>query len=206
MIRDDKISDVKSVFQERFGFSQEVIDAFNDSGCFRNVEFVEFRKKQTIIHEGDQLDTFYFLISGVVRWYLLDEEGVELTSALIYRNGESVVPSSFFYNMPSKTNIQAITNVRLLKVPKRSFDKMRQLYPEMNRVSIELLSDKFQRHWQYSAKILPNNTMIRYQWFTETHGELIGRINNRYIASYLAMTPATLSRVQKRYRELQSAE
>ncbi len=197
--------EISTFFQKSFGFSKETLDSLEQSGYFNNVEICSFRKKEIIIREGDQLDNMFFLIKGVVRWFFLDDNGNELTDDLVYGFGETAIPY-FYSSMPSMVDIQAITNVQMVKVPRLSFDYMMDHYPELLRKSVRIISEKYLQHWQFRVKILPQNSMERYEWFIRNHGALIGRISNKYIASFLAMTPSTLSRVQKRYREMHENE
>ena len=194
--------EINTFFRNNFGFSEKTMDALELSGYFENVDIAEYRKKDIIIHEGENLDSVYFLVKGVVRWFLLDEKGNELTDYLVYNTGDFVSPYHF-NDTPCMVDIQAITNVQTIRVPKLGFNTLMEQHPEVLNKSIRMMSDRFLEHWTYSVKIHSLNSMDRYQWFVKNHGRLIGRISNKYIASYLTMTPSTLSRIQKRYRELQ---
>lgn len=194
--------EISAFFKNNFGFSTETMDALTKLGYFDSVELVEYRKKEIIVREGDKVDYVYFLVKGVVRWFFLDEKGNEMTDALIYGTGNFVLPYYYDYS-PCLVDVQAITHVQMIKVPKLKYDAMMNYYPELLRTAIRIISNRHIEHWNFRVRILPQNSLERYKWFAEHHGTLIGRISNKYIASFLSMTPSTLSRVQKRFREMQ---
>ncbi len=61
--------------------------------------------------------------------------------------------------------------------------------------------DAFAMHWEIKTMICRNNAMQRYQWFLKTYPRLVDRISNKHVASFLGITPVTLSRLRRTLRE-----
>ena len=73
---------------------------------------------------------------------------------------------------------------------------MLQLYNKLLLIGLD-------RHWQEKINLLSCSAMQRYLWFLENYPNLIDLVGNKYIASFLGMTPATLSRLRRRLREME---
>lgn len=56
-------------------------------------------------------------------------------------------------------------------------------------------------HWELKRVLNSCTAVQRYQWFLEEYPGLIDRVSNKYIASFLGMTPVTLSWLRRTLRE-----
>ena len=64
----------------------------------------------------------------------------------------------------------------------------------------QLLQASMEEHWHLKTVLHKRSAMERYQWFLETYPGLIDQVTHRYVASFLEMSPVTLSRLRSALR------
>ena len=64
-----------------------------------------------------------------------------------------------------------------------------------------MLQQALRTHWEIRTMLCQHTAMERYQWFLQTYPALADRVSNKYIASFLGLTPVTLSRLRRALRE-----
>lgn len=201
------LENITDYLKKCLDLSDTTVERLVQTGFFDDAEMLQFRKGEDIINEGDKVRHTNLLIEGVVRGYLFGEKNNEITNCLIYRPGMAIMPGPDF-DEPAMQSMQAITKVSVLRFPLLRFDSMLEYSPEVLRCAVKIFSRHYSDGWNLRMAKYRFDSGDRYDWFVREHGELLGRISNKYIASYLGMTPSTLSRIQKKYRngELETAE
>lgn len=140
-----------------------------------------------------------FLIKGILRGFWVDVNGRDITDCFAFRCGD-VVTGCDDFKEPAQINIEALTNCELIQIPVSVLEELMQQYPTLLQVYNKLLRQALKRHWE-TKKVIYQLAMQRYQWFLATYPGLIDMVSNKYIASYLGITPVTLSRLRRRLRE-----
>lgn len=161
---------------------------------------IKFIKKGDILqHIGSKSTELYFLVNGLLRGFLLDAKGKEVTDCFIYAHGAPIV-SSIDLGEPSLLCIEALEDSELIAI---SFSVVLPLVCsnlELVTLYNRLLSNSLKMHWENKTALVQYTAAERYQWFLENYPGLIERINHRYIASFLGITPVSLSRVRRLLR------
>lgn len=161
---------------------------------------IKFIKKGDILqHVGSKSTELYFLVNGLLRGFLLDAKGKEVTDCFIHAHGAPVV-SSIDLGEPSLLSIEALEDSELIAI---SFSVVLPLVcSNMELVTLynRLLSNSLKMHWENKTALVQYTATERYQWFLENYPGLIERINHGYIASFLGITPVSLSRVRRLLR------
>ena len=86
-------------------------------------------------------------------------------------------------------------------LPIREIFGMIEQYQEITLIYTRLLIEAMDKQWQLKKVLNQCTAMQRYQWFLEEYPGLIRKVNHRHIASFLGMTPVTLSRLRRAIRE-----
>lgn len=183
-------------------FEQEL--QITDEEILRQVEAVskyETLKKGTLLIEaGERHENISFLIDGVMRGFLIDVNGRDITDCFVFRPGSAAMGCNDI-EKPSQVNIEAMTDCSLLQIPMAVVEELLQSHPDLLQVYNSLLIEALKRHWEVKMIVYRYTAMQRYQWFLTAYPGLIDTISNKSIASYLAMTPVTLSRLRRQLRE-----
>lgn len=95
---------------------------------------------------------------------------------------------------PSPLYLEAVVACEFLAVPIADIQRLLGQYEQLQQLYHQLLLDSFARHWEIKTTLCRSSAMQRYQWFLEKYPGLIDQIHHRSIASFLGMTPVTLSR------------
>lgn len=147
------------------------------------------------LKEGGSIDTnVYYIESGSIKVFVLDE-GEEQIIRFGYKNNLVVSLDSFLTGKPSAFYIQAIKKTVVKVVTKAQMDNFLQQDANRN-WWISVLENLVIQQMEREVDILTTSPLERYRRVMGRSPQLFQEIPHRYIASYLRMTPETLSRLK----------
>jgi len=158
----------------------------------------------TLLNKGDfflkineQSNELSFIQSGLLRIFTpLETKDV---TQWICTPGEFITElSSFLFNTPSKTNIQALTSVKLYTITKEDYDKLGHLVPKWHQIEKLFMAKCFTILEDRIFSFLSMSAEERYQLFFQEDSQLLNQVPLQYLASMLGMTPETFSRIRKK--------
>lgn len=155
---------------------------------------------QTSVHE------IYFVCHGLLRFYYLSDEGIESNKAFVAENSFAGALAAMNLNLPVIYGIQALEPTTYLVAQLQDFiDLYEQDYV------FERLGRKF-AEWILIRKELRMRSLLqqqarqRYISFMQNYPELISRVPQYHIASYLGITEVSLSRIKRELTEKSTIE
>ncbi|MBR1548419.1 MAG: Crp/Fnr family transcriptional regulator [Prevotella sp.] len=156
---------------------------------------MKFQKGEVILKEGDICDRIYWVVKGLVRQFYY-KNGKELTEYMAAENTIFMSIESLFKEQPSKMQIHAIEPTVIIALPKSRLER-----EAVRNVNIQMLYRKILEESLILSQIRAD--MLRFESAQERYAKLVKRSPQLvlraplvYIASYLQMTPETLSRVR----------
>lgn len=157
----------------------------------------EIKKKQNILEEGKVCDFIAFVENGLLRFYNI-KEGNEKIKAFWFPNDFISDYRSFLSNSPSIHYIETLEDTTLLVIER---DKLNQLYDRY--INLQKLGRLMsERLYLMVAKRLDNfiedTPEERYKDLISKEKRLVQMIPQYMLASYLGISPETLSRIRKR--------
>ena len=186
-------------------FYRDTLKVENDQSACRLAEISRLetiKKGNRMISMGETVEMMSILVSGVLRGYVVDERGRDITDCIIFQKGDVIMGTSDFLT-PSPIHIETITECQVLMVPLQELMSMLD-QPELLMIYNKQLMCVMKRHWQVKMMLYQSDAMKRYQWFRKHYPRLEDKITGKQLASYLGITPATLSRVRHKLREQES--
>ena len=153
-------------------------------------------KNEFIIQPGEIERNIYYVEDGALRVFLLTEFE-ESTIRFGYRNSFITSLPSFFNGEPSILYIQAIRKSKLRILEKQRFLSFIEEKPERKKLYHEFLQALVIQQMEREIDLLTFSPIERLKRVQERSPQLFQEIPSKYIASYLRMTPETLSRIRK---------
>ena len=155
----------------------------------------KYAKNEKILDEGEICENIYWIVKGLVRQYYY-KNGKELTEYMATENTICMCIESLFREQPTRLQMMAIEPTVLYCLPKAKLEAV-----AMKSVNIQILYRKILEESlilsQIHADMLRFESAIdRYRKLVKGSPQLVLRAPLVYIASYLQMTPETLSRVR----------
>ncbi|MBK8154779.1 MAG: Crp/Fnr family transcriptional regulator [Streptococcus sp.] len=151
----------------------------------------------TLLYEGDIADKIYFIKKGALRLWNNDD-GKDITFQLFFENQFVSSYESFHLQKPSIFSIETIEDTELLVMEKTQFNHLLHDFPELNDFVMNQISERFIAYTEYFLSRIKESPEKRYLSLTVNNPELVKRVPNHYIASFLGITPVSLSRIKKR--------
>lgn len=169
----------------------------------RDLELIEsvsiskrLRKRQYLLQEGDVCKHSSFVIKGLLKVYHVDSKGTEHIIQFAPENHWTGDRVSLQSGLPSKLNIDAIENTDVIMFKQSDLKMLREEIPSFNEMSAQIIDKNV---LTLEGRIYANITLSteeKYHNFLEQHPQLIHRIPQHMIASYLGVSAETLSRIR----------
>lgn len=156
----------------------------------------KFRRRQYILQEGDVARHETFILSGLTRTYEVDERGQEHVVQFGLEDWWVGDLYSFLSDKPSKYNIDCLEDTEVLQITKSSLEKLYEKVPKMEHHFRIIIQNAFISATSRIASSLTKSAVERYQEFTSKYPQIEQRVANHQIASYLGITPQSLSRIR----------
>jgi len=155
------------------------------------------KSKSIIIEQGSIARNVYFIVNGSMRFFY-NYNNNEITGA-IFMNNEFVTPhDSFFSQTPTRYSLQAIEDTVMFELSFANYKKLKQKYSGVTDLTIKVLEKALSVTLTNKSLLLMMTHEQRYKKILEDKPEWILRIPDHMLASYLGITPTSLSRIKKR--------
>ena len=158
---------------------------------------LRFKKGEILLKTGDLCEHSFFVEKGLLRSYMLDESGKEHVIQFAPENWFIVDRSSVYFNDPSESYIEAIEDTEVVLIGEDFICNASQTSPNFSRFNDKLLHNHIRQMQKRINLLLGATAEKRYMSFIEMYPDLLLRVPQWMIASYLGITPESLSRVRK---------
>jgi CRP-like cAMP-binding protein len=140
-----------------------------------------------------------FVIEGVVRGCYYSNIGEEITRCFINESNLIVDYTNFEASSSSSEYLQACTDCKLLVFSKVDWDELSSTIVGWDNIKNKMVQKcMFQKSRQ--SPVISQDGTTRYLEFIKNYPSLVNRIPLAYVASYLGVTPQSLSRIRKNIR------
>jgi CRP-like cAMP-binding protein len=157
----------------------------------------ELAKGDYFLRAGEVPDRVGLLRSGLLRLFCLDCEGKEYTKHFVTEGTLAISYSAFLLGEPSRFSIQALEDASLLVVDRATYRELLSGHPCWQAAARKLAEMLFISLEKRGLELLSLDAEERYRIFREDFPGLEGRISQYFIASYLGISPESLSRIRR---------
>jgi len=160
-------------------------------------KYKQVPKNTILLKEGELCKTFVYLKNGVIRHYFTDRSGDDITKNFIKAPTYFCYSlSSFVSQKPGIIECETLSDVELYEMSYNNFQEMMQNADFLNFWN-NLLSTFILKKERKEIALLRDNATQRYIQFLKNFPGVLNEIPHYYIASYLSISPETLSRIRK---------
>lgn len=156
-----------------------------------------FKKGQILLSPGDLKSEIYFVNSGLLRYYSIDEKGKEHIIQFAPEDWMLSDRDTSIFNVASEFYIEAIENTEAVIVKPDFFISIQSIVPKILELNIMMLNNSIRFMQKRLVMLMAATAEERYLHFIKLYPNLTLRVPQWMIASYLGVTPESLSRVRK---------
>lgn len=156
----------------------------------------KLRKHQYILQEGEVCTHDNFVIKGLARTYRVDEKGQEHILRFTPEEWWTGDLASFLSGAPSMFNVDCLEDTELLRITYKDLNMLYEQVPAMNKYFRLLYQRSIISYNLRVTASLTQSASERYEEFIKRYPQIDQRVPNHQIASYLGITPQSLSRIR----------
>jgi len=146
---------------------------------------------------GRVADTLGFIVSGVLRISYKKEAGEDVTRLFLSENQFALDIESFRTGTRSRVDFEALTECTLLTLSKNDYEMLLVSIPPLANLFSKIMTAALLKKMQLGRRMLEQDAQERYWAFMDEHPGLLNRVPLLHVASYLGITPSSLSRIRK---------
>ncbi|MEN6351246.1 MAG: Crp/Fnr family transcriptional regulator [Syntrophomonas sp.] len=165
------------------------------------IKSVSVKKDDYFLKAGEIPNRIGFVVSGLLRLFYIDSSGMEINKYFCLENSLAISYSAFLLREESKLYIQALEDSDLYVIDYKAYNQLIKSHHCWEIAARKLAEMLFIIKEKKEAALLLNSAQERYLTFLKDYPHLEKRINQYHIASYLGITPESLSRIRSNLRQ-----
>lgn len=160
----------------------------------------EVAKKENLLEEGQICRYHYFVLTGLLRKFYINEKGIEQTTEFAIETWWLTDNFAYERNVPTEFYIQAVENSVVLYITQEKQEKLLEKFPVMERYFRFIYQRAFAAAQKRIKFLFSFSKEEFYFQAVKNHPDFVQRVPQYLIASYLGFTPEYLSEIRKRLR------
>ena len=187
--RESLINFILKVVEISRNDAREIADTFHS---------IQLKEKEFLLRENQISDDYIYLETGLMRTFLHDLNGEEITIDFFTENSIVFEITSFFKGVRSEASIQAITPCIGYRISYKELNTLFHNKPAFRDFGRAILVKKFISSQKRNYGMINKTAKERYESLLNTKPQILRYSPLKYIASYLGITDSTLSRLRKK--------
>lgn len=186
------LSIFKDYLQKKVAITDEQFELISDK-----LKIKTFEKGEMILMKGEVSSHVYFVLDGLLRSYSIDSKGKTHIIQFAPEQWWLSERNGILFNEESEFFLDAIENTRAVVLPKDFITESAKIVPCMYELNASMLNNAIRFMQKRINMLLSATAEERYLNFIKLYPNLTLRVPQWMIASYLGITPESLSRVRK---------
>lgn len=166
---------------------------------------IKFKKGSLIYKGGDVIDKLLFINSGIIRSYLIDSNGKDFTwhihfsgKGSDFKNHFVTDYASFTKKKPSQLFFEVIKDAELTSIDHSAINGLYNSSERWQKIGRLIAENAYYFTHQRTLSLLTETAEVRYKRLLKESPTLLEQVPQYYIASFLGITPQSLSRIRKK--------
>jgi CRP/FNR family transcriptional regulator, anaerobic regulatory protein len=156
------------------------------------------KAKTILLHTGEICTKSYFVNSGCLRSFTINEDGTEQTVNFAPKDWWISEMYSYISGEPAIQNIEAIEESEIIVIEKKDQDELYEKIPKLDRFFRILIEKSLVAQQKRLMANLSLSAEERYHLFAKRFPELVNTVPQKQIASYIGVTPEFFSKMKAR--------
>ncbi|MCB0508152.1 MAG: Crp/Fnr family transcriptional regulator [Chitinophagales bacterium] len=156
------------------------------------------KKNDFVLKQGDVCSDLIFVQNGSLRMYYIQDD-VEISVWFALKHSSAIEIYSFISETPTNYYIQAIEDTEILYLPKSILNTLYKTHPNLQELMRKFWEDVI-LHLLERFTALQRNTAEQRYLDLMNKPELLQTIPQKYLASFIGVTPTSLSRIKKQLK------
>ncbi len=157
-----------------------------------------FKKGSFLLKEGQIAAHLYCNLKGCVREYYLKD--AEEKTINFYTEGDSIAHTSYILRAPAKHYLECIEDTTLTVVSYQNDREFNRRFPRFGSICNGKTAAELGHLQEITAEYMVSTPEERYQNLVKNRPDLLNRVPQYQLASYIGVTPESLSRIRNRIR------
>lgn len=155
----------------------------------------ELKKGELLQRIGQSCRTVYFMHHGIARIFY-DKDGLDITEAFAFEGQLAVRFESLYTGLPSRKGIEVLEDALIVALPAAGLEKLYEGRPAIERLFRRVFEASHVETLQRIESIQFHSAAERYRNLLHDSPDLLLRVPLKFVASYLGITPVSLSRIR----------
>lgn len=158
----------------------------------------KYPKNEVLVEIGQINQHMNFVEKGCVRFFFVRDDGQDMTRHIVFENQFATGLASFISGQPSMEALQVLEDSRLLRITRKDFYYLLNLIPAWEKFFRSYLEYAYMNNLSIYQREIMKDARERYKELMQVNPEIVRRLPNKIVASYLNMSPETLSRLKSK--------
>jgi CRP-like cAMP-binding protein len=150
------------------------------------------------IPEGKIFKKIFYIKKGLLRIFFVTESGEEKTFFFRWEGQIAAIPECIFDNQPTRQTWQALEDCELMEIDFDIVEKLSENNISLIKIRLGFAEKMFLDALKRVESFVLDKPEERYQKLIIQKPEIIKRVADKHIASFIGVTPVSLSRIRKR--------
>lgn len=160
-------------------------------------ETLSIPQKTILLEEGKIADRIYLIRKGCLRLFFYNE-GKDITFQFFFENDFVASFDSLYKGTPSMFSLESLEPSEVISISKETFYSKIENSPSLRLLYEGKIIERFSFYQHLFLSRIKNTPQQRYEELLKEYPNIIQRVPQHYIASYLGITPVSLSRIRNR--------
>ena len=174
------------------------IDAKDLKVVLSYFKLITKNKHDILLSNGKNSQVSYFVKKGCLRLFYIDEEGKDITRYIAFENQFATELVSFISNEPAQETIQVIENSELLYITHDDFRHLMKTIPKWKEFYTLYLEKAYVNNSKRLISFTTLDAAERYKQLFKINPNIVKRLPNKIVASYINISQETLSRIKSK--------